>query len=113
MQVTVETLAKGFMINVFSTKNCQGMLVSILEAIEEMRLTVLEARVSCTDNFEFQAVGGEVRYILPSCSEQIIITLFLLISFNMQIIVLSLSFTYQYMSHVLSLYENVPHWGTR
>lgn len=109
----METLEKGFMINVFSTKNCQGMLVSILEAIEEMRLTVLEARVSCTDNFEFQAVGGEVRYILPSSSEQIIITLFLLVSTCKSLSSLSLSFAYQYMSHVLSLYENVPHWGTR
>jgi len=63
VQVTVETLEKGFLINVFSAKSSQGMLVSILEAIEEMRLTVLEARVSCTDNFRFQAVGGEVRYI--------------------------------------------------
>lgn len=62
MQITVETLEKGFLINVFSAKSSQGMLVSILEAIEEMRLTVLEARVSCTDNFRFQAVGGEVRY---------------------------------------------------
>nr|AFK40221.1 unknown [Medicago truncatula] len=57
--VTVETLEKGFLINVFSAKSSQGMLVSILEAIEEMRLTVLEARVSCTDNFCFQAVGEE------------------------------------------------------
>lgn len=63
VQVTVETLEKGFLINVFSAKSSQGMLVSILEAIEEMRLTVLEARVSCTDNFCFQAVGEEVRYI--------------------------------------------------
>ncbi|CAK8538375.1 unnamed protein product [Lathyrus sativus] len=57
--ITVETLEKGFLINVFSAKSSQGMLVSILEAIEDMRLTVLEARVSCTDNFRFQAVGGE------------------------------------------------------
>ncbi|MED6136318.1 hypothetical protein PIB30_054961 [Stylosanthes scabra] len=58
--VTVETLEKGFMINVFSGRSChhQGLLVSILEAFEEMGLTVLEARVSCTDTFRFQAVGG-------------------------------------------------------
>ncbi|XP_020962905.1 uncharacterized protein LOC107608946 isoform X2 [Arachis ipaensis] len=59
--VTVETLEKGFMINVISARSCQGLLVSILEAFEEMGLTVLEARVSCTDTFRFQAVGGEVR----------------------------------------------------
>lgn len=63
MQVTVDPLEKGFLINVYSAKSCPGMLVSILEAIEEMRLTVLEARVSCTDTFRFQAVGGEVSNI--------------------------------------------------
>ncbi|KAL1348208.1 hypothetical protein HN51_024183 [Arachis hypogaea] len=57
--VTVETLEKGFMINVISGRSCQGLLVSILEAFEDMGLTVLEARVSCTDTFRFQAVGGE------------------------------------------------------
>ncbi|GLT27632.1 hypothetical protein SLA2020_026160 [Shorea laevis] len=55
--VTVETLKKGFLINVFSAKNCPGLLVSILEALEELNLNVLEARVSCTDNFRLQAVG--------------------------------------------------------
>ncbi|KAK7276452.1 hypothetical protein RIF29_17591 [Crotalaria pallida] len=57
--VTVETLEKGFLINVFVAKSCPGLLVSLLEACEEMGLTVLEARVSCTDTFRFQAVGGE------------------------------------------------------
>ncbi|KAJ4978141.1 hypothetical protein NE237_008921 [Protea cynaroides] len=57
--VTVETVENGFLINVFSEKNCPGMLVSILEAFEELGLNVLEARVSCTDNFHLEAVGGE------------------------------------------------------
>ncbi|XP_007031706.2 PREDICTED: uncharacterized protein LOC18600910 isoform X2 [Theobroma cacao] len=57
--VTVETLEKGFLINVFSEKSCPGLLVSILEAFEELGLNVLEARVSCTDSFRLQAVGGE------------------------------------------------------
>ncbi|XP_027336908.1 uncharacterized protein LOC113850541 [Abrus precatorius] len=57
--VTVETLEKGFLINVFSTKSCPGLLVSILETFEEMGLNVLEARVTCSDTFRFQAVGGE------------------------------------------------------
>ncbi|XP_042492025.1 uncharacterized protein LOC122071706 [Macadamia integrifolia] len=57
--VTVETVEKGFLINVFSEKSCSGLLVSILEAFEELGLTVLEARVSCTDNFRLEAVGGE------------------------------------------------------
>ncbi|KAK6267225.1 hypothetical protein QUC31_018062 [Theobroma cacao] len=59
VQVTVETLEKGFLINVFSEKSCPGLLVSILEAFEELGLNVLEARVSCTDSFRLQAVGGE------------------------------------------------------
>ncbi|PIN15753.1 hypothetical protein CDL12_11612 [Handroanthus impetiginosus] len=56
-QVKVETLEKGFLINVFSEKNCPGLLVSILEAFEELGLEVLDARVSCSDNFRLQAVS--------------------------------------------------------
>lgn len=63
VQVTVETLEKGFLVDVFAAKTCPGLLVSILEAFEGMGLSVLEARVSCADTFRFQAVGGEVRYI--------------------------------------------------
>ncbi|VVB02896.1 unnamed protein product [Arabis nemorensis] len=57
--VTVETLEKGFMINVFSGKNQPGMLVSVLEAFEDIGLNVLEARVSCTDSFSLHAMGVE------------------------------------------------------
>ncbi|THF95771.1 transcription factor SCREAM2-like isoform X2 [Camellia sinensis] len=59
MQVTVETLEKGFLINVFSEKNCPGLLVTILQAFEELGLDVLDANVSCSDNFRLEAVGGE------------------------------------------------------
>ncbi|KAI3474761.1 hypothetical protein Pfo_029987 [Paulownia fortunei] len=55
--VKVETLEKGFLINVFSEKNCPGLLVSILEAFEELGLEVLDARVSCSDNFCLEAVS--------------------------------------------------------
>ncbi|KAL6138955.1 hypothetical protein ACLB2K_064233 [Fragaria x ananassa] len=58
-QVTVETLEKGFLISVLSEKNCPGLLVSILEAFEDLGLDVLDARVSCADNFRLEAVGGE------------------------------------------------------
>ncbi|RWR81245.1 transcription factor SCREAM2-like protein isoform X1 [Cinnamomum micranthum f. kanehirae] len=58
-QVAVETQEKGFLITVFSTKNCPGLLVSILEVFEELGLTVMEARVSCADSFRLEAVGGE------------------------------------------------------
>ncbi|KAG4989859.1 hypothetical protein AAZX31_11G238800 [Glycine max] len=57
--VTVETLEKGFLINVYSAKTCPGLLVSILESFEEIGLNVLEARVTCTDTFRFHAVGGK------------------------------------------------------
>ncbi|XP_028778855.1 uncharacterized protein LOC114735334 [Neltuma alba] len=57
--VTVETLEKGFLINVYSAKSCPGLLVPILEVFDEMGLSVTEARVSCSDTFRFQAVGGE------------------------------------------------------
>lgn len=57
----METLERGFLINVLSDKNSPGLLVSILEAFEELGLDVLDARVSCSDTFQLEAVGGEVR----------------------------------------------------
>uniref|UniRef100_A0A2P2IU12 Plant bHLH transcription factor ACT-like domain-containing protein n=1 Tax=Rhizophora mucronata TaxID=61149 RepID=A0A2P2IU12_RHIMU len=59
LRVTVETLEKGFLVDVFSDGSCPGLLVSILEAFEELGLNVLEARVSCTECFHLQAVSGE------------------------------------------------------
>lgn len=61
LQVKVETLEGGFVINVFSEKNCPGLLVSVLEAFEELGLEVLDARVSCSHNFRLQAVSDQVR----------------------------------------------------
>ncbi|KAL0740107.1 hypothetical protein Bca4012_081620 [Brassica carinata] len=55
--VKVESLEKGFMINIFLGKSQPGMLVSVLEAFEDMGLDVLEARVSCTDSFSLHAMG--------------------------------------------------------
>ncbi|TYJ17217.1 hypothetical protein E1A91_A09G037100v1 [Gossypium mustelinum] len=72
MQVTVETLEKGFLINVFSEKNCPGLLVSLLEAFEELGLNILEARVSCTDSFRLQAVGGENEEQSESINAQVV-----------------------------------------
>lgn len=48
------------MIKVFSGENQPGMLVSVLEAFEDMGLDVLEARVSCTDSFSLHAMGVKV-----------------------------------------------------
>lgn len=60
-RVSVETLEKGFLVNVHSGRSCPGLLVSILATFEELGLNVLEARVSCEDSFHLQALGGEVR----------------------------------------------------
>ena len=51
----------GFLINVFSDKSCPGLLVSVLEAFDELGLSVLQATASCADDsFRLEAVGGEV-----------------------------------------------------
>ncbi|OIW15091.1 hypothetical protein TanjilG_08578 [Lupinus angustifolius] len=63
--VTVETLGKGFLVNVISANSCPGLLVSILEAFEEINLNVVDARVSCADTFRFQAIG-EVRLLIQN-----------------------------------------------
>ena len=64
----METLAgagrHGFLINVFSDKSCPGLLVSILEAFDELGLSVLQATASCADTFRLEAVGGEVIIIM-------------------------------------------------
>jgi hypothetical protein len=58
--VSVEALEKGFLINVFVDKSSPVLLASILEAFDELGLTVLEARASCAGSFRLEAVG-EVR----------------------------------------------------
>lgn len=59
--MTVETLENGFLINVFLSKTNPALLVSILEAFEELGLSVMEASASCADSFCLEAFGGEVR----------------------------------------------------
>ncbi|RRT48005.1 hypothetical protein B296_00037670 [Ensete ventricosum] len=68
LQVTVETLEKGFLINIFCDKNCPGLLVSVLEALEALGLEVLDASISCADSFRLAAVGGEVSSQISSTS---------------------------------------------
>lgn len=63
MQVVVESLETGFLVNIYSHKSCPGLLVSILEVFDELGLHVMEARVSCEDSFRLEALGREVRYI--------------------------------------------------
>ncbi|XP_050383048.1 uncharacterized protein LOC126799835 isoform X2 [Argentina anserina] len=70
--VTVETLERGFLISVLSEKNYPGLLVSILEAFEDLGLDVLDARVSCTENFQLEAVGGENQTEADSIDAQVV-----------------------------------------
>ncbi|CAN1771868.1 hypothetical protein LINPERHAP1_LOCUS12024 [Linum perenne] len=57
--VRVETLEEGgFLIDVAAENDRPGLLVWILEAFHELGLDVMDARVSCSDTFQFQAVGG-------------------------------------------------------
>ncbi|KAC9333155.1 hypothetical protein E3N88_45963 [Mikania micrantha] len=60
---TVETLDKGFQINVFSEEDCPGLLVSILEAFEELGLDVRDANVSCSNKFHLQAIGENEGHV--------------------------------------------------
>ncbi|XP_057440335.1 uncharacterized protein LOC130732265 [Lotus japonicus] len=57
--VSVKTLEKGFLIQVLLEKSCPGMLVSILEAFEELQLDVIDARASCEDTFQLETVARE------------------------------------------------------
>uniref|UniRef100_A0A0E0DQ36 Plant bHLH transcription factor ACT-like domain-containing protein n=1 Tax=Oryza meridionalis TaxID=40149 RepID=A0A0E0DQ36_9ORYZ len=57
--VRVQVLDKGFLINVFMDKSSPGLLSSILQAFDELGLTVIEARASCSNSFRLEAVGGE------------------------------------------------------
>ncbi|KAI5663056.1 hypothetical protein M9H77_22379 [Catharanthus roseus] len=69
--VKVETLEKGFLVNVYSERNCPGLLVLILEAFEELGLEVLDARVSCSDNFRLEAIS-EKEGEIDSIDEQMV-----------------------------------------
>uniref|UniRef100_A0A0E0L162 Plant bHLH transcription factor ACT-like domain-containing protein n=1 Tax=Oryza punctata TaxID=4537 RepID=A0A0E0L162_ORYPU len=57
--VRVQVLDKGFLINVFMHKSSPGLLASILQAFDDLGLTVIEARASCSNSFRLEAVGGE------------------------------------------------------
>ena len=50
----------GFRINVSMERSRPGLLVSVLEALEELGLNVLDAAVSCADDaaFRLQALGS-------------------------------------------------------
>ncbi|KAL1804999.1 hypothetical protein DCAR_0830788 [Daucus carota subsp. sativus] len=58
-EVLVEPLETGFLVNIYSAKNCPGLLVLILQVFDELGLDVMEARVSCADSFRLKAFGEE------------------------------------------------------
>ncbi|XP_022144010.1 uncharacterized protein LOC111013797 [Momordica charantia] len=58
-EVNVESVERGFVINVYLERNSPGLLVRILEVFEKLGLEVLDATVSCSDSFQLQAVGEE------------------------------------------------------
>ncbi|KAA8549482.1 hypothetical protein F0562_001166 [Nyssa sinensis] len=58
VQVKVEAQGKRFLISVVSERSCTGLLVFILETLEELSLVVHQARVSCSENFHLEAVVG-------------------------------------------------------
>ncbi|KAH7542796.1 basic helix-loop-helix protein 004 [Ziziphus jujuba] len=57
VKLKVEDGQEGFVIKVLIERSCNGLLVFILEALEELGLDILQARVSCSDNFHLEAVG--------------------------------------------------------
>lgn len=64
MQLKVENEEEGFVIRVLSERSCQGLLLFILEAFEEMGLDVVEARVTCEDTFCLEAIAAKVILII-------------------------------------------------
>ncbi|MED6121158.1 hypothetical protein PIB30_027504, partial [Stylosanthes scabra] len=56
-RIKVEVQEDKFIIKVVSQRGCKGLLVFILEAFEELGLEVLQARVSCAQNFSLEAIG--------------------------------------------------------
>ncbi|KAK7387280.1 hypothetical protein VNO78_27959 [Psophocarpus tetragonolobus] len=58
-KLEVETQEEGFLIKVLGQSSCQGLLVFILEAFEELGLDVLQARVSCAESFSLEALGNK------------------------------------------------------
>ncbi|CAK7351971.1 unnamed protein product [Dovyalis caffra] len=55
--IRVEEQENHFLIKVFTKRNCQGLLVFILEAFEELSLEVLQVRVSTSDSFLLEAIA--------------------------------------------------------
>lgn len=53
-----------FLVSVFMDESCgpppAGLLASVLEAFDDIGLTVLEARATCAGSFRLEAVGEEV-----------------------------------------------------
>lgn len=57
-EVAVETLEKGFRIGVYSEKNYDDLLVSVLNVFDNLGLDVLDATISCSESFSLEALLG-------------------------------------------------------
>ncbi|KAG8385408.1 hypothetical protein BUALT_Bualt03G0039900 [Buddleja alternifolia] len=55
-EVKIEKLGAGYLIVRVTCKKCEEMLVSILEAFEEMNVNVVQARVTCKHFFGMEAI---------------------------------------------------------
>ncbi|KAL7147706.1 hypothetical protein ABFS83_06G124900 [Erythranthe nasuta] len=71
-KVRVETLERGFLVNVDSRTSFPGLLVSVLETFEEVGLNVVQARVSCSDTFLLQAFGAQDQEEEESINAQMV-----------------------------------------
>uniref|UniRef100_A0A0A9E7Q3 Plant bHLH transcription factor ACT-like domain-containing protein n=1 Tax=Arundo donax TaxID=35708 RepID=A0A0A9E7Q3_ARUDO len=65
---------RGFRINVSMERSRPGLLVSVLEAFEELGLDVLDADVSCDDDtaFRLEALGSGQGQEGASVDEQVV-----------------------------------------
>ncbi|CAN8290861.1 unnamed protein product [Cochlearia groenlandica] len=55
-EVKVENIGERYQVKIKSLKGDDNKLVNILEAFEEMGLSVAQARVSCQDTFAMEAI---------------------------------------------------------
>ncbi|GAB2212508.1 hypothetical protein Droror1_Dr00020479 [Drosera rotundifolia] len=57
--IKVESIDRGFLVDVYAERSYPGLLVSVLEAFEELNLGLVEARASCEDFFHLEAFGTQ------------------------------------------------------
>nr|XP_043634690.1 uncharacterized protein LOC122605799 [Erigeron canadensis] len=58
-EVTVEAIEKGIQVNLYLETSSPELLVYVLKVFEELSLSVLDAKISCTGGFHLEAVAAE------------------------------------------------------